>query len=76
MRVLSHVQLFVTSWTVARQTPLSMEFLRQEYWSGLPFPTPGYLLYPGIELAFPESPAWQAVSLPLAPPGKPSNHTE
>jgi len=37
---LSHVQLFVTSWTVACQAPLSIEFSRQEYWSGLPFPSP------------------------------------
>ena len=38
---LSHVQLFATSWTVSRQAPLSMVFSRQEYWSGLPFPSPG-----------------------------------
>ena len=38
---LSHVWLFVTPWTVAHQAPLSMEFSRQEYWSGLPFPSPG-----------------------------------
>ena len=43
MYVLSHVQLFVTPWTVARQAPLSMGFPRQEYWSGLPFPSPGDL---------------------------------
>ena len=53
--LLSHVQLFVTPWTVARQVPLSMEFSRQEYWSGLPFPSPGDLPNPGIE---PASPAW------------------
>ena len=41
--------LFVTLWTVARQAPLSMEFSRQEYWSGLPFPSPGDLPNPGIE---------------------------
>ena len=46
--VLSHVQLFVTPWTVACQAPLSMEFSKQEYWSGLPFPTPGDLPNPGI----------------------------
>ena len=40
-----------TPWTIARQTPLSMELFRQEYWSGLPFPTPVYLPYPGIEPA-------------------------
>ena len=47
--VLSHVWLFETPWTVAYQTMLSMEFSRQEHWSGLPFPTPGDLLNPGIE---------------------------
>ena len=54
MRVLSHVQLFAIPQTVARQIPLSMEFSRQEYWSGLTFPTPGDLPNPGIE---PTSPA-------------------
>ena len=39
----SHVLLFVTLWTVARQAPLSMEFSREEYWSGLPFPSPIYI---------------------------------
>ena len=52
-----HVQLYVTAWTAARQTPLSMGLSRQEYWSGLPFPTPGDLLDPGIEPASPASPA-------------------
>ena len=47
--VLSHVWLFAAPWTVARQAPLSMEFSRQEYRSGLPFPFPGDLLDPGIE---------------------------
>ena len=46
--VLSHVQLFATPWTIARQAPMSMEFSRQEYWSGLPFPTPGDLPNLGI----------------------------
>ena len=64
----SHVQLFVTPWSVARQAPLSMGFSRQEYWSGLPFPTPGDLHDPGIE---PVSPALQADSLLSEPPGKP-----
>ena len=50
-----HVQLLATPWTVARQAPLSMEFSRQEYWSGLPFPSPGDLPKPGIE--FHASPA-------------------
>jgi len=47
--VLSHVLLFVTPWTVDRQAPLSMGFSRQEYWSGLPFPTPRDLLDSGTE---------------------------
>ena len=55
-----------TPWTVTHQTPLSMEFSRQEYWSGLPFPSPGALPNPGIRLA---SPALQADSLPIQPPG-------
>ena len=47
--MLSSVRLFATPWTVACQTPLSMEFLRQEYWSGLPFSSPGDLPDPWIE---------------------------
>ena len=43
--------LFVTPWDTARQTPLMMEFSRQEYWSGLPFPPPGYLYDPGVKPA-------------------------
>ena len=50
---LSHVQLFVTPWTVAHQVTLSMDFSRQEYWSGLPFPPPGDLPDPGMEPSFP-----------------------
>ena len=50
----SHVRLFATPWTVAQQAPLSIGFSRQEYWSGLPFPSPGDLPDPGIE---PGSPA-------------------
>ena len=64
------VQLFVTLWTVARQAPLSMRLSRQEYWSGLLFPSPGDLPGPGIK---PGSPALQADSLPSEPPGKPKN---
>ena len=56
MTKLSLVRLFVTPWTVALQAPLSVGFPRQEYWSGLPFPSPGDLLDPGIE---PRSPALQ-----------------
>ena len=54
----SHVQLFVTPWTVACQTPLSMGFSRQEYWSGLPFPAPGDLNDPGIKPASLKSPTF------------------
>ena len=57
----------VIPWTVAHQAPLSMGFFGQEYWSGLPFPSPGDLPEPGIE---PGSPALQADSLPFEPPGK------
>ena len=52
----SHVRLFVTLWTVARQAPLSMGFSRQEYWSGLPFSPPGDLPDPRIELVSLTSP--------------------
>ena len=52
-------------WTVAQQAPLSVELSRQEYWSGLPFPSPGDLSNPGIK---PGSPALQADSLPSEPP--------
>ena len=65
---LSRVRLFVTPRTVAHQAPLFMEFSRQEYWSGLPFPSPGDLLDPGIE---PESFAFQTDSLPSEPPRTP-----
>ena len=65
---LSHVQLFAIPQTIDRQAPLSMVFPRQEYCSGLPFPSPGDLPDPGIELG---SPTLQAVSLPPEPPGKP-----
>ena len=67
-QLLSRVQLFVTSWTAAHQAPLSIGFSRQEYWSGLPFPSPGDLPDPGIE---PGSPALQADSLPTELWGKP-----
>ena len=53
---LSRVRLFVTPWTVAHQAPPSMGFSRQEDWSGLPFPSPGELSDPEIELVFPASP--------------------
>ena len=60
----------VTPQTVASQAPLSMAFSRQEYWSGQPFPSPGYLPNPGIK---PRSPALQADSLLSEPPGKPKD---
>ena len=56
-----------TPWTVAYQASLSMGFFRQEYWSGLPFPSPGDLPDPGIK---PKSPALKADALPSEPPGK------
>ena len=65
----SCVRLFATPWTVAYQAPLSMGFSRQEYWSGLPFPSPGDLPKPGIE---PGSPTLEADNLTSEPPGKPS----
>ena len=68
VKSLSHVQLFATPWTAASQAPPSMGFSRQEYWSALPFPSPGNLPNPGIE---PRSPALQADALPSKPPGKP-----
>ena len=59
---ISHVPLFVTPQTVARQSPLPMGFPRQEYWRGLPFPIPGDLPDPGIEAASPAAPTLQADS--------------
>ena len=67
VRLLSHVRLFATPWTVAHQPPPVMGFSRHEYWSGLPFPSPGDLPYPGTE---PMSPALQADALTSEPPGK------
>ena len=63
----SRVWLFETPWTVAYQAPLSMEFSRQEYWTGLPISSPGDLPNPGIE---PRSPTLQADTLPSLPLGK------
>ena len=68
VKSLSHVQLFATPWTIAHQAPQSMEFSRQEYWSGLPFPSPGDLPNPEIK---PGSPTLQSNSLQSKPPGKP-----
>ena len=69
---LSRVQLFATPWTVAHQAHLSVGFSRQEYWSGLPFLSPGGLPDPGIE---PRSPAVQAAALTSEPPF-PANWSE
>ena len=68
MKSLSRVQFFATPWTVAYQASPSMGFSRQEYWRGLPFPSPGDLPDPGIE---PGSPALEAEALTSEPPGKP-----
>ena len=65
---LSHVWSFATPWTVASQAPLSVGFFRQEYWSGLPFPSPGGLPNPGIEIT---SPAFSSGFFTTHPPGKP-----
>ena len=68
VKSLSHVRLFATPWAVAYQASPSMGFSRQEYWSGLPFPSPGNLPDPGFE---PRSPVLQADALSFEPPGKP-----
>ena len=68
---LSHVQLFSTLWTIAHQAPLSMGFSSQEYWSGLPFPSPGDLPNPGIEPASPVSLALANEFFTTETPGKP-----
>ena len=65
VKSLSHVRLLVTLWTVAYQASPSVGFSRQEYWSGLPFPSPGDLPDPGIE---PGSPTLQADALTSEPP--------
>ena len=72
--MLSHfnpVQLCATLWTVARQAPLSLGFSRQEYWSGLPFPSAGGLPDPGIEPAFPGFPASAGRFFTTEPLGSP-----
>ena len=69
VKLLSCVWLFVTPWTVAYQAPLSMAFTREEYWSGLLFPSPGDFPNQGIE---PQSPALQADTILFEPPGKPN----
>ena len=71
--VLSHAQLFATSWTIACQVPLSMGFSRQEYWSGLPFPSSGVITTQGQNLHLLYLLHWQEDSLLLGPHGKPKN---
>ena len=68
VKSLSHVRILATSWTAAYKAPLSTGFPRQEYWSGLPLPSPGDLPDLGIK---PESPELQADSLPTDAPRKP-----
>ena len=76
MGSLSHVQLFVTSWTTARQAPLSMGFFKQEYWSGLPFPPPVDLPDPWIESMSPSTPALEGGFFTTEPPGKSKTHNK
>ena len=71
VKSLSCVRLFVTPWTVAYQAPPSVGFSRQEYWSGLPFPSPGDLPHQGIK---PGSPILQTDALTSEPPGKPTQN--
>ena len=71
--MLSHVRLFVTPWTVACHAALSVEFSRQEYWSGLPFPSSRDLPDPRIEVTSLASPALAGRFLITEPPGK--SHT-
>ena len=72
---LSHVRLFATTWSLTHQVPLSVGFSREEYWSGLPFPTPRDLPSPGMELHLRRLLHWQAYSLTAAPPGKLRNRS-
>ena len=69
--VLSNVQLFANLWTVAHQAPVSIQYFRQDYWSGLPFPPPGDLPIPGIESASLVSGTLQEDSLLLSHQGSP-----
>ena len=70
VKLLSHVLLFATPWTVPCQAPLSMGFSRQEYWSELPFPLLGDLPNPGIEPMSPASPVLACGFFTTEPPGK------
>ena len=70
VRRFSHVQILGTPPTVAHQAPLSMEFSRHEYWTGLPRPPLGIFLTQGLNLCVFYALHWQGDSLPLVPPGK------
>ena len=70
----SHVRLFATPWTVAHQAPLSMGVSRQEYWSGLPHPSPGDLPDPEIEPKSLTSPALAGGFFTIEPPGNPNTN--
>ena len=71
-QLLSRVQLFATSWTIAHQVPLSMGFSREEDWSELPFPPPGYLPNSGNDPVSLASPALAGGFFTTEPPGKPN----
>ena len=73
VKLLSHVQLIATPWTSACQAPLPMGFSRQEYWSGLPFSSPGDLPDPGVEPKSLASPVLEGGFFTIAPPGKPKH---
>ena len=70
-QMLSRVRLFATQWTVTHQSPLSMEFYWEEYWSGLPFPPLGDFSNPGLKPASAVSPELAGRFFTTEPPGKP-----
>ena len=76
VKTLSRVPLSATPWTAAHQAPLSMGFSRQEYWSGLLFPSSGDLLDPRIKPTTLVFPALAGGFFTTAPPGKPSRYTK
>ena len=76
VKSLSHVRLFVTPWTAAHQAPPSMGFSRQEYWSGLPLPSPEDLPDPGIEPGSPTAPVMASGFFNTEPPWKSNNIIE
>ena len=75
MHVWAHVQLFATLWTITHQAPLSIKFFRKEYWSGLPFPTPGDLPYPGVKSVSLVSPELAGGFFNTGIPGKHSHES-